>query len=257
MPKPKITFAMTVHAETFLAGPTMHSAHAAIAAAEAAGYAVERLIGLDTATDAARAYFSQPAFADWDRIEVNCRDQGLTRNALVDRATGDYLAFLDADDLVSENWLSGAAACLDAAAAQGRHKVIAHPELNWQFDGINNVYANPAQDDPFFSPYVMSTANYYDAMCMGPTAAWRELAFPKRDVAGGFAMEDYQWFVEITALGWEHDVAPDTIIFKRRRDASQSVTARGSQALIRAIEPLAIDQVGRMLERTGKEPQNG
>lgn len=243
---PKITLAMTVHAETFLAGPTMHSAHDALAAAEAAGYATERLIGMDTATDAARAYFDQPAFADWRKIHVACRDQGLTRNALVAEATGDYLAFLDADDLFSENWLTQAAATLDAAAAAGRDKVIVHPELNWQFDAINNVYSNPAQDDPFFSPYVMSTANYYDALCMAPRAAWVEHGFPVRDVAGGFAMEDYQWFVEMTARGWEHDVARDTIIFKRRRDMSQSVQARGATALIRAIEPLAIDKVGQM-----------
>ena len=247
-----ITLAMTVHAETFLAGPTMHSAQAAIAAAEAAGHRVERLIGLDTATDAARAYFGQPAFDDWTKIEVSCRDQGLTRNALVEAATGTYLAFLDADDLFSENWLAKAADTLDAAAAAGRDKVIVHPELNWQFDAINNVYANPAQDDPFFSPHVMSTANYYDALCMAPRAAWLELGFPRRDVSGGFAMEDYQWFVEMTARGWEHDVARDTIIFKRRRDQSQSVEARGKTALIRAIEPLAIDQVGRMPGHTAK-----
>lgn len=242
----RITVAMTVHAETHVAGPTMRSAEAAIAAAVAAGYRVERLIGMDTPTRAARAYFTQPAFAKWRRIEVECRDQGLTRNALIAEARGDYVAFLDADDLFSENWLARAADCLDAAGAAGR-RVIVHPELNWQFDAIDNVYANPPQDDPFFSPHVMSTANYYDALCMAPRTAWQELGFPRRDVAGGFAMEDYQWFVEMTARGWEHDVARDTIIFKRRRDVSQSVEARSGTALIRAIEPLAIDRVRHMM----------
>lgn len=241
-----ITLAMTVHAETHVAGPTMHSAEAAIAAAEAAGHRVERLIGMDTPTPAARAYFGRPVFDAWRRIELECRDQGLARNALVAEATGTYLAFLDADDLFSENWLARAADCLDAGRAEGR-RVIVHPELNWQFDAIQNVYSNPAQSDPFFSPHVMSTANYYDALCMAPRAAWRELGFPERDVAGGFAMEDYQWFVEMTARGWEHDVARDTIIFKRRRDASQSVEARGRTALIRAIEPLAIDRIRHMV----------
>ncbi|CAM4405785.1 glycosyltransferase family A protein [Palleronia rufa] len=252
-----ITLAMTVHAETHVAGPTMHSAEAAIAAAEAAGHWVERLIGMDTPTAAARAYFNRPAFAPWRRIEVACRDQGLARNALVAEAQGHYVAFLDADDLFSQNWLANAADCLDVAGTAGR-RVIVHPELNWQFDAIQNVYANPPQDDPFFSPHVMSTANYYDALCMAPRAAWQELGFPARDVAGGFAMEDYQWFVEATARGWEHDVARDTIIFKRRRDLSQSVEARGRTALIRAIEPLAIDRVRHMAAGTaGGGSDNG
>ena len=33
-------------------------------------------------------------------------DLGRVRNALVPRATGRYIAFLDADDLFSENWLA-------------------------------------------------------------------------------------------------------------------------------------------------------
>lgn len=243
-----LTLALTAHGETIVAGPTMRSAEAAIKVAEDAGYTVQRLIGFDTPKPETVAYFNQDAFADWEKHYFEFRDQGLTRNALVEVATGTNLAFLDADDLFSENWLMLACRRLQRAAENDR-KMIVHPELNWQFDAIANVYSNPAQDDPFFSPYVMSTANYYDALCMAPREAWVELGFPKRDIASGFAMEDYQWFVEMTARGWYHEVAQDTIIFKRRRDISQSAEARGTMALIRAIEPLTIDHVGHMMER--------
>lgn len=247
MTQPDITLALTAHGESIVAGPTMRSADASIAAAEAQGLVVERVIGFDTPKMETVEYFTQPVFAAWRSHHFEFKDQGLTRNALAQCATGRYLAFLDADDMVSENWLVRTWETLEKARHAGQ-KAIAHPELNWQFDAIQNVYSNPAQDDPFFSPYVMSTANYYDAMCVAPRAAWLEYGFPHRDITSGFAMEDYQWFVEMTARGWVHLVAPDTIIFKRRRDVSQSAEARGSHALIRAIDALRIDRVGRMTE---------
>jgi hypothetical protein len=70
--------------------------------------------------------------------------------------------------------------------------------------------------------------------------------YPDRAVKEGYAFEDYQWFVEATALGWRHAVARDTIIFKRRRDASQTHESRNNSVLIRTIPPLAIDRLATM-----------
>lgn len=237
-----LTLAITAHSETVVAGPTIHSARAALAPLLARGLTVQLLMGLDSCSDGCRAFMTQPDLDDFERHEFTFRDQGQTRNALVQLATGDYLAFLDADDLFSENWLEASYDLLTAAAAADR-KIIVHPELNWQFDGTNHVYSNPAQDHAFFSPYVLATANYYDAMCVAPTALWRALPYPDRAVAQGFAFEDYQWFVEATALGWQHIVGPDTIIFKRRRDSSQTTESRGNHVLIRAVDALAIDNL--------------
>lgn len=237
------TLAITAHSETVVAGPTIHSARAALAPLIARGLSVQLLMGLDSCTEDCRAFMTQPDLDDFERHEFTFRDQGQTRNALVERATGEFLAFLDADDLFSENWLSVCYDMLGAARDAGQ-KTIIHPELNWQFDGINHVYSNPAQDHAFFSPHVLATANYYDAMCAAPTDLWRTLPYPDRAVAQGFAFEDYQWFVEATALGWTHAVGPDTIIFKRRRDSSQTSESRGNNVLIRAIDALAIDNLG-------------
>ncbi|WP_299649898.1 glycosyltransferase family A protein [uncultured Jannaschia sp.] len=245
-----LTVAITAHAETVVAGPSFRSLRAALAPVRERGYDVQLLLGLDSCTPACRDYMTQPDFVDFERHDYAFRDQGRTRNALIGAARGKWVAFLDADDLFSENWLIRAIEELEAAEATGRRAIV-HPELNWQFDGINHVYSNPAQDHPFFSPYVLAIANYYDAMCVAPRAVWEELPFPDRAIADGFALEDYQWFVEATALGWRHVVARDTIIFKRRRDASQTHESRGTSAVIRAIEPLAIDNLEKLLPKTG------
>ena len=51
-----ITVAVTAHSESVVAGPTMRSAETAIRAAEAEGFRVERLIGLDAPSDGFRSF---------------------------------------------------------------------------------------------------------------------------------------------------------------------------------------------------------
>ncbi|TDL83617.1 glycosyltransferase family 2 protein [Palleronia sediminis] len=244
-----LTIAITAHSETIVSGPTFRSVRAALAGVEARGAEVQLLLGLDRCTEASHAFMTQAALDDFDRHAFDFGDQGKTRNALADLARGRFLAFVDADDLVSENWLTGA---LDLLERPENDRAIVHPELNWLFDGVNNVYASPAQDHPFFSPRVMPAANYYDAICVAPRAAWQDIRYADRDVARGYAFEDYQWFVEATAAGWRHLTARDTIVFKRRRDASQTHESRNNSVLIRTIEPLAIDRIADMAGDAGR-----
>ena len=147
---------------------------------------------------------------------------------------------MDGDDLCSENWLVEAAALLKSPDGA---RAIVHPELNWVFDAGTYVYTNPPSSSNFFSHSVMSTSNYYDAICVAPREAWLETKYAHRAVKQGFAYEDYQWAVEVTWKGWSHLVARDTIIFKRRRDSSQTHEARKHRVSIRDIDALAIDNV--------------
>lgn len=240
-----LTVALTVHAETVIAGPTMLSAEAAIAAAERAGIRVERLIGFDTPKAQAEAYFSRPEFAAWKAMHYEFRDQGKTRNELAKVASGHWLAFLDGDDLFSENWLVEAVRCLKEAEQAGEQAIV-HPELNWVFDAWKSIFTKPAQDDPIFSPYYFYTSNYYDALCMAARQVWLDCPYADRAVARGFAYEDWQWAIETMHAGWKHVVARDTIIFKRRRDASQTIEARTNAVWIRAQESLLIDRVAAL-----------
>jgi len=174
------------------------------------------------------------------------RDQGATRNALVQSARGRFLAFLDADDLFTENWLAAGVAQLEAALAEGR-KAIAHPDLLRHFDKAKKILMTCGSDDPFFSLHVLAVRNYYDALCIAPVEAWRDIPFAARDLGRGFALEDYQWVVETVFAGWEHIVVPDTVIFKRKRAVSQSQSSRQANAMIRRQDQLRIDKIRKRL----------
>ena len=234
-----VSLIVTAHAETVMAGPTMRSAEAAVSFAEVAGLEVERMIAFDNPTEACSSYFNRSVFSSWRKEIFSFKDQGAVRNAAVPLSRGRYIAFLDADDLISENWLVEAFRLCE----QRPGKIIAHPELNWIFDRSASVLIKPDQKDILFDPYYFYFANYWDALCMAPRDAHIRVPYAPRDIARGFAFEDWQWNCETITAEFVHRTAPDTIIFKRRREQSQTMTASNRQAVVRDIEFQKIDVI--------------
>ena len=233
---------VTAHNETVVAGPTMRSANDAIVAAEGAGLEVEKIIVLDRATPDCAAFFRQPAFDDWTRVVSTEGDLGRTRNWVLPQTKGANIAFLDADDLFSENWLAEGMRCLQEAETRGA-RVIAHPELNWFFDGASSVLWNIPQNHPLFLPEYFYFRNYYDSLCLSPRQAHLDHPYVSRDIPNGLSFQDWQFSIETMAAGWEHVVARDTIIFKRRRDVSLVTESSGRQSIVRSLDSMAVDRI--------------
>lgn len=237
-----LTLIVTAHDETLVCGPTMESADVAVEAARAAGYTVQTVVALDKATEATTSYFHQPDFDHWERWIMDEGDLGRVRNALLPRTSGRFVAFLDADDLFSENWLADGLDALTAADDRGDH-VIAHPEVNIVFDGGKYLWQNVDQDSPLFTPHFLYVRNCYDSLCLAPREAHLEVPYVTRDVPNGLSYQDWQFAVETMSKGWKHVVVPDTIIFKRRRDFSLVVESRHRKSIIRSLPEMAIDRI--------------
>jgi glycosyltransferase involved in cell wall biosynthesis len=244
-----LTLVVTAHNETAVCGPTMRSADLAVAAARAAGRTVQTVVALDRATEATREYFHQTRFDHWERRSYDEGDLGRVRNAVLPATEGRYVAFLDADDLFSENWLVAGIEQLDRAAERGE-RVIAHPELNVIFDAEQSVLVNIDQDSPLFTPHQLYIRNLYDALCLAPHEAYLEVPYRPNDLANGLAFEDWHFAIETMARGWKHVVVRDTIIFKRRRDNSLVTASSARRSVVRALPEMAIDRV-RDLGRPG------
>jgi hypothetical protein len=237
-----LTVVVTAHDETVVCGPTMRSADLAVAAARGRGYTVETVVALDKATAATSEYFHQPRFDHWDRREMHECDLGRVRNAIVPDTKGRYIAFLDADDLFSENWLAEGTAALDDAARRGE-RAIAHPELNVVFDGRTSVRQNVDSSSPLFSPYMLYVRNCYDSLCLSPREAHLAVPYVHRDIPNGLSYQDWQFAIETLSRGWRHVIVRDTIIFKRRRDVSLVVESNLRKSVVRSLPEMAIDRV--------------
>ncbi|PYE82174.1 glycosyltransferase [Pseudoroseicyclus aestuarii] len=240
-----LSLILTVHDETVVSGPTMTSADIAVARAREAGFSVEQILALDNATPATQAYFDQPAFDHWRRVPLAQGDLGRARNTVLEQAAGDHIAFLDADDLFSENWLAEGMALMRRSEDEGA-RVIVHPELNWQFDAGSSIFYNTAQDHPLFTPWFLTAMHYYDSLCLAPRAAHEAIRYVSRDIPNGLSFQDWQFTVETMEAGWRHVVAPETIIFKRRRDNSLVVESSSRKSVLRALDCMAIDRIGTL-----------
>jgi hypothetical protein len=237
-----VTVVVTAHDETAVCGPTMRSADLAVAEARGRDHTVETIIALDKATPATSSYFHQPRFEHWERWEMHEGDLGRVRNAIVPKTKGRYIAFLDADDLFSENWLAEGIAALNAAAERGE-RAIAHPELNVVFDSKKSIRQNVDSSSPLFSPYMLYVRNCYDSLCMSPREAHLAVPYIHRDIPNGLSYQDWQYAIETLSRGWRHLVVPDTIIFKRRRDYSLVVESNNRRSIVRSLPEMAIDRV--------------
>ena len=237
-----LTVIVTAHDETVVSGPTMKAADLAVDEARARGYTVQPIIGLDAATPETTAYFTQPAFEHWEHRVFHEGDLGRVRNAMVPDTDGRYIAFLDADDLFSQNWLAEGIAALDAAGERGE-AAIAHPELNVLFDGARSVLVNIPQDSPLFAPEYLYFRHYYDSLCMAPREAHLEIPYVSRDVPNGLSYQDFQFTIETLGAGWKHLVVRDTIIFKRRRDFSLVTESNARKSIVRRLPAMAVDRV--------------
>lgn len=245
-----LTLIVTAHDETVVAGPTMRSADLAVAAARERGFTVQPIIALDAATEATTAYFGQPRFDHWERRVLHEGDLGRVRNALVPEVEGDHIAFLDADDLFSQNWLAEALATVTAGESRGE-RLIAHPELNVLFDRNRAVSRNIDQDSPLFTPYFFYLRNYYDSLCLSPRDAHLAVPYSPRDIPNGLSFQDFQYSIETMSRGWKHVVVKDTIIFKRRRDFSLMVENQVRKTLVRSLPEMAIDRVRDLAKGQG------
>ena len=238
---PDISILVTAHNEAHLAGPSLQSAERAIAAAEAGGLLVERLVGLDAPTLETEQFFAQPNISRKWRVEhYDFRDPYILRNNLVRQSSGKWLAWLDGDDLISENWLIAAVRFLQERPADSME--IAHPELNWVFDEEAYVFSLIDQLDPIYSKAYLYFNNYWDMMCICPRSLALRVPYQGRRPDLGYGYEDWHWNLEVMGLGAIHRVIPDTVVAKRRRGRSVSRHNAENRAVCRPSETMAIER---------------
>ncbi|WP_193164042.1 glycosyltransferase family A protein [Microbulbifer hainanensis] len=224
-----ISLIITAHNEGLLLGATINSALAAAKEAQSQGFVTETTIYLDRA-DRPTSEFARTLAKDLDIpvIETDFGDQGKVRNLACQTASTGYIAFLDGDDLWSENWIS-----LAMQIALKNKMYIVHPEMNWFFGGSNNILLKVDQESESFDPSFLRAGNPWDALCLAHRDTYLATPYCNRDIATGFAYEDWHWNCETVAKGYVHKVAKGTIHFKRRREISQNTQATSRKVLIR------------------------
>lgn len=151
-------------------------------------------------------------------VESFCADLGQARNTGVRHGAFDHTAFLDADDIFGERWLTEAWEYL--------HKLdfpaVAHTQVNVNFERDMLYWQHVDSRDPTFDPSVFCVTNHWTALSMAKTELYE--AHPYAPVARerGTGFEDWEWNTRTLSAGIAHVVVPKTVHFIRKRSGSMS-----------------------------------
>jgi hypothetical protein len=239
-----ITVTIIFHGEGAYALPALASMHDMVDAARAQGLKIQSRAVLDKPNDLTRHLVTTRG--DWlDEIEeVQCGDLGNARNAGVASAQGEYLAFLDGDDLWGAEWLTRAHAC--AIAAPDPRRTIWHPEMLYYFYATDfdrhSMTEIPAQghssfhffhfasDDPKFDRNALFIDNVWSANVFASRELHIEYPYKAVEKHTGFGVEDWSWNIDTVQAGIPHRIVEGGVHIIRVKDVGslgQQNTAEG------------------------------
>lgn len=250
MDKPILTAVVTAHDEGLIAHKTMRSIFVALKKLKDNGFSYEIMIHIDNGDKKTKDYFNR--YKNDKRIRIfnnSFGDTGPSRNFALSQANGKYVAFLDDDDLISDNWYLEAVKMLEKT----KEDIIVHPEAILTF-GIEQPNILTIQKD--------STKDTKDTLVLIGENKWCSVLvarkevlekIPYRKIDAGYGHEDYIFNVETLEKGILHKVAKRTILFYRRSDNSRLSFGNHYNAVIPYMEYFDFE---RMKTLAGKAKQS-
>jgi glycosyltransferase involved in cell wall biosynthesis len=214
-----ITVVMTCHAEGRLMHSTLKSIDAAAQHARDFGQIVETVVVADCPSEETMEYLSHCKNENTRVIPVTVDDAGLTRNAGVNEARGEYVAFIDGDDIMCHTWLLEAAREIDKVD----HPSILHPETKLYFERENYIQRNIDQESSEFHLENLFQHNYWALCYFAAREVFIDTPFQASQIAHGFGNEDWHWNCETVAKGIKHKVVPNTLVGIRLKSWQRSL----------------------------------
>lgn len=155
-------------------------------------------------------------------LEVSHRDLGLARNAGVNAAQADFVAFFDADDLWSQSWLVNAWKTFVGESSSATH-VVVNAEYNVVFDSsaIVEISRNLDSDRPI-APHLYAVSNFSTSQIFTAHSTATAVPFPSRSSIPGFGHEDWEWSKILASQGALRLTASGTCHMIRRLSGHSS-----------------------------------
>jgi glycosyltransferase involved in cell wall biosynthesis len=216
MSKIDISAIINLHAEGMLAHSSFVSAARTKAHAERLGLQVEVLAVLDQPNADTLDFVKNCTILDFTSITVAHGDLGRARNSGIEAATGEWVSFLDGDDLWAESWLAAAY----RAATNDSRPVVWHPRGLIMFGTETFLFIHVDMEDEDFELLGLSISNIWAAQAFARRELYLSVPYPPSDLAQQVGYEDWGWNMATIEKGYLHKVVPDVVNACRRKTVS-------------------------------------
>lgn len=247
-----ITAVVNAHNEGILLASTLRSVRLAKEHAESHGNQVEVIVVLDRASQDTVEFLANQEILAASLVTTEVGDLGQSRNVGANAASGEFLAFLDGDDLWGETWLTAAA----SAARRDSRAIVWHPAVNVYFPINPVLFFHKDMEEPDFDVWGLVIQNHWTALSFARRSLYVQYPYPAISLSEGLGFEDWSWNCNTIAGGVLHKVVPETTHFVRqKRESLLSQThARGSVMVPSQLFNELIARRGRAALRAGTPP---
>ncbi|MBF9197509.1 glycosyltransferase [Microvirga terrestris] len=208
---------LNIHCEAVFLRRTLLSLDEAVRFAQSKGLRLELVAVLDRTDDATRevlSSFDLGSYQGVQIIEVDHGSLGLSRNAGIERARGDYVFTADADDLVSYNYFHD----IYVAAERLGSEALYFPEYVIGF----GFHSFVCRYEPLINvtPMTFLQQNPYISRVCAHRDVFRRIPFRDVRLSPGYAFEDWHFNAEAVASGLDIRIVEDVALFYRQRPGS-------------------------------------
>ena len=210
--KPLLSIIVTAHHEGLIAHKTMRSIERAVSLLRDSDISYEIIISIDRGDEETIRYFSNYtalpiAIHQWDH-----GDLAQSRNSAITKAHGRFIAFIDADDLMSANWLRDGVQFL---TTHSYGKYVAHSAYTIEFEGASAIVEKVGHTNKDRDTLLSVLSGRWNSVIIAPSTLLRQ--FPYAPNSPGYGYEDWFMSCQFIQHGVKNVLIPETAIFVRRK----------------------------------------
>lgn len=197
-----VTAIVNAHKEGLLLNPALESVRKCFELARQSGITTELLIAMDR-SDQFSVEVVENCISDIENSRIvlmDFGDVGRCRNEAAVLSRGEYVAFLDADDLWGRNWLTEAF----SMARLDRRELVLHPEVNVYFGYDPHVFVHVDAESEAFDIGPLALVNFWTSLCFVRRQFLVQHPYPETDLAAQVGYEDWGWNLKALSAGAIH-----------------------------------------------------
>ena len=231
----ELSILIAAHREGLIAHKTMLSVERALKELPKLNY--EIIVTIDNGDEFTKQYFANYHALPIRVFEIDVQDLAASRNFALSKSRGEYVATLDADDLVSKNWFKSA---LEQLKDEKKSTVI-HTHYSVNFGTKDIVWEKFNSRSMEEDATIMVWANRWDSAIVTQAKVLKD--FPYQSNSKGFGSEDWHFNSNTLAAGIPHLVSPETVLFVRRKDVSEMTIQATDRRTLHYTNLLSINAI--------------